>query len=271
MRTIEWGEGSSSRASGRAAAIVAMSPTLAGRIATRPALPGAPRPAHPAHPAGRRHQVPRRLRRAVLAPRRAHRPGGLGRRPGEGDLRQLAARRLARRPARVPRGRSRARARHVAGRPRRAAVIGTLARLFGPRAATPGAFYEQKWAAEEWTRGCYGPTCRRARGRRSARALRPPIGPLHWAGAEYAERWSGYMDGAVRSGEAAAAAVCGAPVCGQPGSRCHDNYRDQEPPPGGYRRVPDRARRDADGPVRADRPRSSRSARSTPRSTPGST
>lgn len=32
-------------------------------------------------------------------------------------------------------------------------------------------------------------------------ALRAPIGPLHWDGAEYATRWSGYMDGAVRSGE----------------------------------------------------------------------
>ena len=34
-----------------------------------------------------------------------------------------------------------------------------------------------------------------------------PIGSLHWAGAEYARVWNGYMDGAVRSGEAAAAEV----------------------------------------------------------------
>ena len=38
-------------------------------------------------------------------------------------------------------------------------------------------------------------------------ALRAPIGPIHWAGAEYATTWSGYMDGALRSGEAAAAAA----------------------------------------------------------------
>jgi monoamine oxidase len=38
-------------------------------------------------------------------------------------------------------------------------------------------------------------------------ALHPPLGPLHWAGAEYAHVWNGYMDGAVRSGEAAAAEV----------------------------------------------------------------
>ena len=38
-------------------------------------------------------------------------------------------------------------------------------------------------------------------------ALHAPIGPLHWAGAEYAQVWNGYMDGAVRSGDAAAAEV----------------------------------------------------------------
>jgi monoamine oxidase len=35
-------------------------------------------------------------------------------------------------------------------------------------------------------------------------ALREPIGRLHWAGAEYATVWNGYMDGAVRSGQLAA-------------------------------------------------------------------
>ena len=28
-------------------------------------------------------------------------------------------------------------------------------------------------------------------------ALRAPIGPIHWAGAETATVWNGYMDGAV--------------------------------------------------------------------------
>jgi monoamine oxidase len=90
---------------------------------------------------------------------------------------------------------------------RRAAVLATLARLFGPRAARPEAFYEQKWADEEWTRGCYGCYLPPGGWTTFGRALRPPVGPLHWAGAEYAERWSGYMDGAVRSGEGAAQAV----------------------------------------------------------------
>jgi monoamine oxidase len=35
-------------------------------------------------------------------------------------------------------------------------------------------------------------------------ALRAPLGSLHWAGAETATVWNGYMDGAVSSGERAA-------------------------------------------------------------------
>ena len=88
-------------------------------------------------------------------------------------------------------------------------MIGTLTRLFGPRADDPAAYYEQNWADEEWTRGCYGsylPARRvdRVRARRCARRSARCTGP----GPSTRERWSGYMDGAVRSGEAAATAVC---------------------------------------------------------------
>ena len=34
--------------------------------------------------------------------------------------------------------------------------------------------------------------------------LRKPLGRIHWAGTETADYWTGYMDGAVRSGERAA-------------------------------------------------------------------
>jgi len=90
---------------------------------------------------------------------------------------------------------------------RRAAVLGTLVRLFGPRAGDPAAFHEQAWAQEEYTRGCYGAYLPPGAWTSFGAALRPPVGPLHWAGAEYATTWNGYMDGAVRSGEEAAAAI----------------------------------------------------------------
>jgi monoamine oxidase len=93
---------------------------------------------------------------------------------------------------------------------RRTMVIDCFTRLFGPRAARPDGYVERLWAEEEHSRGCYG--CFMPPGAWTAHgdALRAPIGRLHWAGAETAERWSGYMDGAVRSGESAARDVLGA-------------------------------------------------------------
>jgi len=38
-------------------------------------------------------------------------------------------------------------------------------------------------------------------------SMREPIGRIHWAGTETSEKWMGYVDGAIRSGERAAAEV----------------------------------------------------------------
>jgi monoamine oxidase len=94
---------------------------------------------------------------------------------------------------------------HLGDSERRRAVLGCFESLFGPRAAAAEAYLERDWAGEEWTGG--GPVCNFATGGWTAAgpALRVPVGPIHWAGAETATRWAGYMDGAVRSGERAAA------------------------------------------------------------------
>jgi monoamine oxidase len=90
---------------------------------------------------------------------------------------------------------------------RRAAVVGCFARLFGPMAARPRDYVDKDWSAEEFTRGCYGAFLPPNTWTAYGPALRAPIGPLHWAGAETATRWTGYMDGAIRSGDHAATAV----------------------------------------------------------------
>lgn len=41
-------------------------------------------------------------------------------------------------------------------------------------------------------------------------ALRTPCGRIHWAGTETAERWVGYIDGAIESGERVAGEILGA-------------------------------------------------------------
>ena len=87
---------------------------------------------------------------------------------------------------------------------RRAAVLANYTKYFGPKAAHPREYFETDWSQMIWTRGCpvaiagpgtltkYGP------------ALREPVGRIHWAGTETSGFWNGYMDGAVRSGERAA-------------------------------------------------------------------
>jgi monoamine oxidase len=90
---------------------------------------------------------------------------------------------------------------------RRQTVLDALSARLGPRAATPVDVVETQWWTEEWSRGCsmahfrpgvltaYGPL------------LREPFGRVHWAGTETATVSHGAIDGAVRSGERAAAEV----------------------------------------------------------------
>lgn len=90
---------------------------------------------------------------------------------------------------------------------RRAAVLECLVRYFGDKAGAPLEYMEQNWAEEEYTRGCYAGYLPPGVLSMYGDALREPIGRLHWAGTETATVWNGYMDGAVQSGERAAAEV----------------------------------------------------------------
>jgi monoamine oxidase len=83
-------------------------------------------------------------------------------------------------------------------------ILSVFAKFFGPRAAEPDEYVEKDWAAEEWSRGCYGGRFGTGVWTGYGEALRKPVGRIHWAGTETAEIWNGYMDGAVRSGERAA-------------------------------------------------------------------
>ena len=191
-------------------AIVAVPPTLAGRIAYDPPLPGM------------RDQLTQRMPQGTVIKTMAvyERPfwrerGYSGQAASEGG------------PARVVfdnsppdgspgvllgflEGRL---ARQWGGRDadeRRQAILAGHARLFGAEAARPERFIERIWSEEEWTRGCYGCLMTTGGWTEYGRALRRPVGRVHWAGAETATVWNGYMDGAVRSGERAAAEVLAA-------------------------------------------------------------
>jgi monoamine oxidase len=89
----------------------------------------------------------------------------------------------------------------------RAQVLANFATYYGDKAKSPIAFYEKRWDNDIWHRGC--PVCYTPPGvlLDYGRAIRAPIGRIHWAGTETSTYWNGYMDGAVRSGERAAEEV----------------------------------------------------------------
>jgi monoamine oxidase len=90
---------------------------------------------------------------------------------------------------------------------RKKAVLDSFVRYFGSKAAKPRAYVEQNWAEEVYTRGCYVGYTPPGVLTEFGEALRKPIGRIRWAGAETATVWNGYMDGAVSSGERAAKEV----------------------------------------------------------------
>ncbi|MEJ3748533.1 flavin monoamine oxidase family protein [Actinomycetes bacterium KLBMP 9797] len=103
-----------------------------------------------------------------------------------------------------------AQARALTTRPapeRRAAVLGQLAGLFGPQAASPATYIDHDWSAEPFTRGAYAAVFPPGAWTQYGHALRPATGRIHWAGTETATHWYGYLEGAIRSGETAAAAI----------------------------------------------------------------
>ncbi len=84
---------------------------------------------------------------------------------------------------------------------RRAALTEELVGLFGPEAAEIRHYAELSWLEEEYSRGGYGGFMVPGAWTSVGHSLRQPVGRIHWAGTETAWQWTGYMDGAIRSGE----------------------------------------------------------------------
>ncbi|HZQ33152.1 MAG TPA: FAD-dependent oxidoreductase [Mycobacterium sp.] len=93
---------------------------------------------------------------------------------------------------------------------RRTAILGELTRRFGAKASSPVDYLEQNWSAEPYSGGgmlSHAPTGVLTQ---FGHALRTPCGRIHWAGTESSAVMCGWVDGAVRSGERAAAEVMAA-------------------------------------------------------------
>lgn len=87
---------------------------------------------------------------------------------------------------------------------RRAAAVDCFTALFGPQAADPIDYVDHRWGAEEFAPG--GPTAAvpPKSWTRYGASLRTPVDGIFWAGTETADVWTGFLDGAVRSGQRAA-------------------------------------------------------------------
>lgn len=92
-------------------------------------------------------------------------------------------------------------------RQRREAVLSDLASYFGPEALSPMSYDEADWPSNPWIGGGYAAFMPPGVWTSYGEALAAPVGRIYWAGTEMAERWPGFFDGAVRTGESAAAAI----------------------------------------------------------------
>nr|WP_319457460.1 MULTISPECIES: flavin monoamine oxidase family protein [unclassified Mycobacterium] len=90
---------------------------------------------------------------------------------------------------------------------RRAKALDGFATLFGEAARSPIDYVDHRWGSEEFAPG--GPTAAVPPGSWTdyGQWLRKPVGDVFWAGTETADEWTGFLDGAVRSGQRAAAEV----------------------------------------------------------------
>lgn len=90
---------------------------------------------------------------------------------------------------------------------RQRAFMDAVVSIFGEEGQHPDKYIERDWSAEKFTGGCHGAHFSPGVWTTHGPVLAEADGVLRWAGAEYASRFNGYMEGAVRSGREAAAAV----------------------------------------------------------------
>ena len=90
---------------------------------------------------------------------------------------------------------------------REEAVLECFARYFGEKALDTLGYAETDWGAEVYSRGGYAGVPTPGMLLDHGPALQEPVGRIYWAGAETSSEWSGYMEGAVESGERAAREV----------------------------------------------------------------
>jgi len=89
-------------------------------------------------------------------------------------------------------------------------VIKAIEEVFEPSVGTvpkPKKVYIANWSNETWSGGCYAGIMPPGIWTGYKNTLREPVGSIHWATTETANKWFAYMDGAVRAGKMASEEV----------------------------------------------------------------
>ena len=92
---------------------------------------------------------------------------------------------------------------------RKRIVISDLVANFGDEAMHPVQFIEMNWPGEKWTGGAYNAVLAPNTLTTYGPAMAESVGRIHWAGTEMSPKWTGYFEGAIQAGYAAAHAVLG--------------------------------------------------------------
>lgn len=90
---------------------------------------------------------------------------------------------------------------------RRRVFRDTMVRIFGDQAAEPVEYLDHDWGADPFTKGSHGAHFAPGLWSVTGQQLGARFGRVHFAGAEYASKFNGYLEGAVRSGADTAAQV----------------------------------------------------------------
>lgn len=93
---------------------------------------------------------------------------------------------------------------------RRNEVAMCVTALFGTEGGAPTDYIDTDWSAEAWNDGCFAAFAPPGLTTGTSATLRDPWQGLHFAGTETASAWIGYVEGALESGERAAAEILAA-------------------------------------------------------------
>lgn len=83
---------------------------------------------------------------------------------------------------------------------RQKALLAEIIEIFGAESRHFIHYMEHDWCEQKYTNGCFSSHFTLNGWLSFGKQLRSAVGPIYWAGTEFASHWNGYCDGAVASG-----------------------------------------------------------------------